>query len=42
MSFFNGTKRNIGTCVDVEDKTAINEAMLSKYNNAVIRKVEDK
>jgi len=35
-------KRNIGTCVAMEDEIAINEAMLLKYNNTVVRKVENK
>jgi hypothetical protein len=39
MSFFNGRKRNIGTCVAMEDKTAVNEALILKYNNTVIKKV---
>jgi hypothetical protein len=38
MSFFNGRKRNIGTCVATEVKTEINETLILKYNNTIIRK----
>ena len=42
MSFFNGMKRNTGTCVAMDDKTGINGTMPFKYKNTLIRKVEDK
>jgi len=39
MSFFSGRKRNTGAWVAIEDKTGIKEALLLKYNNTVIRKI---
>jgi hypothetical protein len=38
MSFFSGRKRNTGTCLAMEDNTAIIEELILKYNNTLIKK----